>query len=113
MPDEVYMVPQYYQYHPHSYYDLEADMQKHRLEQPKPGRKYWQERVKPDFNLELAIISTPLDILAQRLITAMDSDVVDVRTCIVSNYMYMYVVHAVQVMFSPCILRTAAYSMPI
>lgn len=41
MPDEVYMVPEYYQYDPYSYYDIEMDMQEHRLEQPKPGQQHW------------------------------------------------------------------------
>ena len=35
-----YKVPEYYQYNEHSYYDIDVDMIKYRLEQPHPGRKY-------------------------------------------------------------------------
>ena len=36
----VYKVPEYYQYNEHSYYDIDEDMLKYRLEQPHPGGKY-------------------------------------------------------------------------
>ena len=36
----VYKVPEYYQYNEDSYYDIEMDMLKYRLEQPHPGGKY-------------------------------------------------------------------------
>ena len=34
-----YKVPEYYQYDKNSYYDLDKDMVKYRIEQPKPGEK--------------------------------------------------------------------------
>lgn len=36
----VYKVPEYFQYNEHSYYDIDMDMLKYRLEQPHPGGKY-------------------------------------------------------------------------
>jgi hypothetical protein len=36
----VYKVPEYYQYDENSYYDIDMDMLKYRLEQPHPGAKY-------------------------------------------------------------------------
>lgn len=36
----VYKVPEYYQYNEDSYYDIDMDMLKYRLEQPHPGGKY-------------------------------------------------------------------------
>ena len=36
----VYKVPEYYQYNENSYYDIDMNMLKYRLEQPHPGRKY-------------------------------------------------------------------------
>ena len=36
----VYKVPEYYQYNENSYYDIDREMMKHRLEQPHPGGKY-------------------------------------------------------------------------
>ena len=38
--DGVYNVPEYFQYDELSYYDLDIDMLKYRLKQPKPGEKY-------------------------------------------------------------------------
>ena len=36
----MYKVPEYYQYNENSYYDIDMNMLKYRLEQPHPGRKY-------------------------------------------------------------------------
>lgn len=36
----VYKVQEYFQYNPHSYYDIEEQMVSHRIEQPEPGKKY-------------------------------------------------------------------------
>lgn len=38
--DDVYQVPEYFQYNEFSYYDLDINMLEHRLQQPKPGLKY-------------------------------------------------------------------------
>ena len=35
-----YQVEEYFNYNPHSYYDLEMTMRKYRLKQPKPGKEY-------------------------------------------------------------------------
>ena len=35
----VYKVPEYFQYNENSYYDIDMDMLKYRLEQPRPGEK--------------------------------------------------------------------------
>ena len=36
----VYKVQEYFQYNEASYYDIDKDMLKYRLEQPRPGEKY-------------------------------------------------------------------------